>query len=105
MGPAPARCAVPLQGQQLTSPGVCGAQQIVAKSREACQADSLAGFDVDTIPCRCCQALHAALSLSGGLAGAFLPGSRTAIGNTMFSVSASHRLGHHEAADVPGARE
>ena len=83
--------------------GLLGAQQLVRRRKgdEACHADMLSSFDLDTT-----QAQRDAARLrssSGGPAGAFLtaiPSGRMTLGNDMFVVSVWHRLGHHIPADV-----
>ena len=82
--------------------GLLGAQQLVRrKGDDACHADMLSSFDLDTT-----QGQRDAASLrssSGGSAGAFLsaiPGGRMALGIGMFIVSVWHRLGHHVPADL-----
>ena len=82
--------------------GLLGVQQLVRrKGDDACHADMLSSFDLDTT-----QGQRNAARLrssSGGPAGAFLtaiPGGRMTLGNDMFVVSGWHRLGHHVPADV-----
>ena len=82
--------------------GLLGAQQLVRrKGDDACHADMLSSFDLDTN-----QGQRDAARLrssSGGPAGAFLtaiPGARMTLGNDMFVVSVWHRLGHHVPAEV-----
>ena len=71
------------------------------KGDDACHADVLSGFDLNTT-----QGQRDAARLrssSGGPAGAFLTditGDRMAFGNDMFVVSVWHRLGHQVPADV-----
>ena len=82
--------------------GLLGAQQLVRrKGDDACHADMLSSFDLDTTQGR--RDAARLRSSSGGPAEAFLtaiPGGRMTLGNDMFVVSVWHRLGHHVPADV-----
>ena len=68
--------------------GLLGAQQLVTRNRDdACHADMLSSFDLDTTQGQHDAATHR--SSSGGPAGAFLiaiPGGRTTLGNYVFVV-------------------
>ena len=76
------------------------------EGNDACHANMLSSFDLDTTQGqRDADRLRACgvRSSSGGPAGAFLsaiPGGRMTLGNDMLVVSVWHRLGHHVPADV-----
>ena len=74
--------------------GLLGAQELMpSKGEDACHADMLSSFDLNTTQGqRCAAKLH---SSSGGPAGAFLtaiPGGRMTLCNDMLFVSVWHRL-------------
>ena len=86
--------------------GLLGAQQLVRrKGDDACHADMLSSFYVDTT-----QGQRDAARLRssfGGPAGAFLTailGGRITLCNGIFVVYVWHRLGHHVPADVAPPR-
>ena len=71
------------------------------EGNDACHANMLSSFDLDTTQWQ--RDADRLRSSSGGPAGAFLsaiPGGRMTLGNDMLVVSVWHRLGHHVPADV-----